>query len=956
MTKLLVRPKGLITDANIIAPVDGAMRSASNVVVDQPNVIRSRQTNSLYVTKTDEGTLDDAFCPRAMVMYDGELHCVSYGSTSDAWRFEDEGAVVTGNAEPPASAEVPRFLEARKSLYFTSTTGMQKHTSGGTATILAGVEPYTGPLMSGVVAVERDLGTTLAGGPLPGTPLEGRVYFNTSLVIAGDVFEWYKTRGATNYVVYVVIKRTDVNGYVRRSPPTRLNFTGSAIPEPDAFLWQTYTVTSADVAAGYFLAARVNSIAPDDTDVYVPDTINDDIMGEALYTNPAQQGSLGAKYPPPMAAEVALYAGCAWYGNTVSKHRVQVGVTNVAGSTSVANTDDTNPRGLLGAITTAPLLNGTTTTGGLTVTGVSDDIEKFLRAGMFICDANNTSPATAGTAFQADTLIVSWVTGGAPGTIDITISKTATATGARDILIGDVVSVGGRNFYAWEQDECWSPDNQFAGGRRVFGVANTTVAATGRNAYTAALLAAAVNYESMYDLSFKVRAVVLGEPYVYSSTVTAPADILFEEIGVGGSSFAVSSSNPTAFSPNLPVTSENDEDVARVWYSEVDEPEAVPLPNFIRVGQPGKKILALTPLRSSLLVWKEDGLFRITGFAPDSWRVDAVDSHARLLCSGAVDAMEGQAFAWTDIGLVRASESGVEVVSSQVEDTLREHAVRVLDDGNVGAWVSCWRYEGLVLVGAPTDDYGAAVVFALSTLTGAWTQFWSRPTDEILCSYYDQRSAKLFWSRSFAWDVRVFDREAKGYDRTWTITSPTISGGGKTFTVAIANTGTWNPQDGDWIRRTESGSHTYARIVDVGISGSDYSIITDVALGATGGGVTWLGYEGLPCEMVWQNSAPAAAWEMTREVQAHIDGAGSPLPGTLYLAMGGASSFAAASVLENDVAPPTSVSRPYRYGVPRAVAWHSHFYPKVVINALGYPWRLHELAVIGEPKSERVRR
>lgn len=953
VTKFLVRPKGLVLDQNAIAPVDGAMRVADHVVIDQPGVVRARPTNSLQASKAST-----TYRPRVMLEADGILHAYSFDVSGGVlWRYESTSAVIdSSTAVPPTQAQSPRLSAARGSVYYTTATGIRKHIPGDASAIYAGVEPppiILGTADHGLVAV----------GSVP--TADARFYLDTAAnggVRAGDVVEWWKTRG-TAYQEFITIKREDANGYVRRGPPARLAFTGSTVPEPDAFLWASYVLTSADISQGYVLVYRlISSGPPVDDRKYIAFTSNDDDLGEALYTNPGQQGALGAKYPPPLAAEVAQWNGITWYGNTFSKHRAQVTITNVAGSQDVTTVDAANRTGLLGAITSAPILTGTTTSGSAVITAVSDDIEPLLRVGMFITD-NTTGPATAGTAFPADTTILSWATGGAPGTVDITCSANATASGSRNVYLGDVVTVGGRNFYAWAQDEVWSPDAVFGGGRRVFGVASTAITATGRNAYTAQTLAAAINYEAIYDSTWRLRARVLGEPYVYSSTVTAPSTVLIEEIGVGGSSFTVSSSDSAAFSPSLPVTSDNDEGPGLLWYSEPDEPEAVPLPNFFRVGNLSEPILALTPLRDSLLVWKRDGLFRVTGTAPDGWRVDPIDNHVRLLASTCVDVMEGDVYAWTDHGIVRATETGVELVSQPIDQTLKAYARSIVDQDVLpnDSFVTCWRHEKLVLVGVPFEEGGTGYVYAMSTVTGAWSRLWHRGDDQrVEGSYYSPTSLKLFWSMSNAWEVRKFDDTAKGYDISYALTSPTCASPYTSVTVSGGNVGNWVPVVGDWVSRTLSGSTSYARITDVATGGSGYTFTLDRSLaGGDGGGAVFVGWEGLPCVMEWQQSGPPQGWELVRETQAHIDAytpGSTALPGTIFLGLGGSSSFAAPTMVEGNPADPTQYSRPYRYGAPRASARGPHYYPRAEVNALGYPWRMHELAIIGEAGSERTRR
>ena len=69
----------------------------------------------------------------------------------------------------------------------------------------------------------------------------------------------------------------------------------------------------------------------------------------------------------------------------------------------------------------------------------------------------------------------------------------------------------------------------------------------------------------------------------------------------------------------------------RLYWSKIQEPEAVPLLNFTDVGDRNRDILALVPLDRALIVFKEDGIYSVTGSAPSSWIVDEIDTTLRFI-------------------------------------------------------------------------------------------------------------------------------------------------------------------------------------------------------------------------------------------------------------------------------------------------------------------------------------
>lgn len=942
MTRVLVRPSGLRLDENAVAPMEGALRRADNVVCDQPGVVRARQTNDVELVKNEDRV------PAAMIVHGSDVLVIS--TEDDQWTLESEATVHDLYFDPPSATATPRLMAARGSVYYAAADGMRRY--DGIEASLAGVEPWLGPLLGGSTQIGGALGSILTGGPLP-TPLEARIYFHQGTTRVGDVFEWYKTIGDADYAVFLVVKRTDVNGYVRRSPPTRVGARGANVPLLDAYLWRRHTITADELADGYIVNGVATTITVGVN--YISPEIDDDSLGEALYTNGGQGGALSARHMPPIATEFCAWSGVTWYANAVGRRRLLLSISNVTGAEdATALSEDFG--GLLGAITVSPW-QVDAVSGNTTCHITNDDASRAMRVGQYITDAT-AGPSSAGAVFQADTRIVSWTLPGGGG-VDVVVDKAATSTATVDVFFGDVVEVDGRLFYAWAgAGKAWSPDLSQDLGRRCFGIDYGT--GSFANARAAATLAAAINYESIVDSTFLVRASLLGDLFSTGSSVDAPATLLLEEIGMGGPIVTVDTSCPEAFDAAMPATLDRAEDPGIVWFSLPDEPEAVPLANFVVVGQRTSRVVALVPSREGMFVFKEDGLFRITGLSPNRWRIDSVDSDCRLLHPNCVATIGSDVFAWTSFGVARCYESSVDYISGPIDRALVYGATRAV---NGGSWLCGWGSVGLLLVhvggGATPTGTEESQVFSYSVDTSAWTRFFRREGESLACANYDVTEDAFRVARASLWEIRLFSNQCNGHEASYLLPSVTSVAPYTTITHASATIGSWVPQVGDWIERDNVGSVTYARISAIALSSGTYTFTLDRPIGASGGEEAWTAYEGLECVVDWQQTGPQGSWELVREMQIHVDSSvdDAESPARIHCSAGGSSSLSSAPAVTTAIVDaPTSFARPYRFGVPRSVGRSPQFFPRISINAFGFPWRMNSLVVIGAGGSEKVRK
>lgn len=168
---------------------------------------------------------------------------------------------------------------------------------------------------------------------------------------------------------------------------------------------------------------------------------------------------------------------------------------------------------------------------------------------------------------------------------------------------------------------------------------------------------------------------------VYAYYLSAPGDlpgqILIEERGLGGSSFAITASaHGTAYNPVLPtsgttVSSSNDDFQNALMFSKTDIGEAVPLVNIRRVGSANNAIRRIKKLRNSLFIFKDrEGIYRMTGTEPDNFIIDLFDSSAKLLAPDSVAVVNNQIWCLCDQGVTTVTETGVSVVSRPIEDLI----------------------------------------------------------------------------------------------------------------------------------------------------------------------------------------------------------------------------------------------------------------------------------------------
>lgn len=236
--------------------------------------------------------------------------------------------------------------------------------------------------------------------------------------------------------------------------------------------------------------------------------------------------------------------------------------------------------------------------------------------------------------------------------------------------------------------------------------------------------------------------------YLSATTFSIPA-----YVGVAGTRGAISRQSAA-------LVSENEEKSNRVYYSKYQQPEAVPIINFFDVGSQDKKILRIIPLRDSLFVLKEDGLYRISGDSAP-FQLELFDNSFILLAPDSVSVCNNVVYAWTTQGIQRLSEGGAEVISGPIDNTI----LKVQSSNYINFKTATWGvgYESdnayMVYTVVEKDDEVANIAYRFSTLTKTWTTYDKSNSCGVVNSFDD----KLYLG---ATDVAYIEQERKSFDRT----------------------------------------------------------------------------------------------------------------------------------------------------------------------------------------------
>tara|TARA_R100000808_G_scaffold1933_2_gene8152 strand:- start:1644 stop:4355 length:2712 start_codon:yes stop_codon:yes gene_type:complete len=656
--------KGLYTHRNPLTTPPGAMEVCDNVVIDKENVVSNRRGFKTFGNELS-GLGDDQNI-NSLFEYKDRL-IIHYHQTL---AYDSNGSgnwtSYSGTYDPPSGENKIRSVEANRNFYFTTSKGIKKLDKiNATTAIKSGLPKALG-----------------ASGATSGS---SGFFANNEQVCYRVV--WGIEDGNNNLILGAPSERVVITNNSGGARVVDLTFPVPSEIDSSNYFYQIYrSGLSGGVAIEpndelqlviekYVTGSQISALS-----VSVTDETPDSLMGATLYTSPSQQGISQANDRAPLAKDLTTFKSHTLFMNTVGKYRFNL--TNISvGSPNLMYYD----------VTGDPQASGTTITNISSTTG--------LAVGQLV-----TWTGQPGSPAKVTQIVSTTVT------IDQTITTGSTGTSIR---FHDRLSVAGMDFYAHSAVSTSTPYK--------FKVTSTTDLASDIDLTT----------RSLIDTINKASGNTAVYAYYLSGYDDLPGKILFEERDLGGAVFYLTSSKGASFSPSLSETgtddpATNDVGLNRIYISKTSLPEAVPTLNYIDVGSADKAIQRGIALRDSVFIFKQDGLYRLTGESVANFSVTLFDNTVRLIGEETAVPFNNSVFCYSNQGIISVSDAGVTVMSRTIESDILKLSSDNYPNFASASWSLAYESDRkyFLFTVSGTTDAVATTAYVYNSFTNSWTK-WS---------------------------------------------------------------------------------------------------------------------------------------------------------------------------------------------------------------------------------------
>lgn len=271
--------------------------------------------------------------------------------------------------------------------------------------------------------------------------------------------------------------------------------------------------------------------------------------------------------------------------------------------------------------------------------------------------------------------------------------------------------------------------------------------------------------------------------YLSTSPNSLPGAFLLQENGISLVGFTVLANNQSfgqMFSPNITTTilSSNTVGNNSLYFSKVQQPEAVPVVNKLSVGPQDKAILRIIGLRDSLFILKEEGIYRLTGETANNFSVALFDNSSNLIAADTAVVLNNQIYCLTTQGVGTISETGVGIISRPIENIINRITSPSFANYTFASFGVTYETDRSYLLFTIDNDSDvtATKCYRYNTFTQSWTS-WDKlancgivhPTkNDLHLGATDipvvEIERKSITSRDYA--DRQFDRALSNYNLT----------------------------------------------------------------------------------------------------------------------------------------------------------------------------------------------
>jgi len=198
-----------------------------------------------------------------------------------------------------------------------------------------------------------------------------------------------------------------------------------------------------------------------------------------------------------------------------------------------------------------------------------------------------------------------------------------------------------------------------------------------------------------------------------------------------------------------------------VFWSKRDQPEHVTLGSYFQIGGEKSAIMNMKATREGLYIFKEDGIYRLSGHGELSgFRVDEHDLSHKAISHDCYAVFDDTIYTVTSRGFVAVSASGVRLLSSPFIGDLMELDLRELINQSASDFYGTWaapnpKAQEIVFgLGDSSDQGVSGSVFVYSAKTQTWVR-WFPDSNTYSHMIYDDSQGLLLLSDDASSTVRI---------------------------------------------------------------------------------------------------------------------------------------------------------------------------------------------------------
>lgn len=161
-------------------------------------------------------------------------------------------------------------------------------------------------------------------------------------------------------------------------------------------------------------------------------------------------------------------------------------------------------------------------------------------------------------------------------------------------------------------------------------------------------------------------------PAGIKTVATTPDPFIFTYVEAGADGFATGDIFYAAADDEEVHTDPTDAPNGLAYGEYGEGADAVPLSNYLTAGAANYPIRRIIPLGDTLFIFKDEGVFILTGDQPETFSIRAYPTPAKIISAETAVILGNAIYVLTDQGVMTISESGAQVVSRPIEGTLAE--------------------------------------------------------------------------------------------------------------------------------------------------------------------------------------------------------------------------------------------------------------------------------------------